>query len=167
MDFKKSSLFLLAFVSSTSHQNTHTVSLDNAIKTSTVIVTSYFVGRGCAYLYHSWVKNEYQEEFDLLNSSLYAPGSKELRDELFNIILSKHNRAYGWFSDPGHYPFIRYGGRLDSYITKLSIFRYFYFDDQTKSEFDCMRSLLQEIREYLVQDYRYIQERRQFAESLQ
>lgn len=123
--------------------------------------TGYFLGAASNYILCNMVEHAYTAEQSAI--SLYDPYTSELKEEIVRTLLERHNKETPE-SDPYFcYPFVRYKENLDWYIKWLG--RSSYFNQIIDHDSQNLIGILREISIYIVQDYRYIQERREYLNA--
>jgi hypothetical protein len=123
----------------------------------------YFSGRiGCWFIVHV-AQKRYEPEFDLLARAAY--NEQVVQEELIPYILEQYdlNNSLELVSSKYRgYPLLQYKHDLDWYINNLWTFRFFYLGTKKSDEITRLIERLKRIKRYIVTDYRYVLEQRQF-----
>jgi len=127
---------------------------------------AYVTGRASSALCYYFAKRCYEPEMELLQRMAYK--ESVLEEELVPYILEQHAQANeAFFYNPGeykNYPLIHYKKNLDRYINNLWYLQLFRLGTEMRREISTFIDKLKMIRRYIVTDYRYIKEQRQFDE---
>lgn len=126
----------------------------------------YVTGRCSSALLYAVAKRRFEPELELLQRMLYK--ESVLEEELVPYILDCHEQAnQSFFFYPGiykNYPLLRYKKDLDFYINYLWCLQLFRLGTDTRQEISRFLDKLQMIRRYIITDYRFVREQRQFDE---
>lgn len=126
----------------------------------------YVTGRASSAVVYALAKRRYEPEMELLQRMVYKPAV--LEEELVPYILDCHEQAnQSFFFNPGiykNYPLLKYKNDLDWYINKLWYLQLFRLGTDMRHEISTFMDKLQIIRRYIITDYRFVREQRQFDE---
>jgi hypothetical protein len=124
----------------------------------------YFGGRLCEYCLYSLAQKRYEPELDLLARAYYYEDA--IQEELIPYVLEQHdlNNSYFLFNTNPYknYPLLQYKNDLDWYINRLWFFRFFYLNSEKGTEILNFMEKLKRVRRYIVTDYRFVKEQRDF-----
>lgn len=126
----------------------------------------YVTGRASSAVVYTLAKRRYEPEMELLQRMAYKPSV--LEEELVPYILDCHAQANeSFFFNPGvykNYPLLRYKKDLDGYINCLWYLQLFRLGTDMRHEISIFIDKLKMIRRYIITDYRFVKEQRQFDE---
>ncbi len=126
----------------------------------------YVTGRCSSALLYAVAKRRFEAEMELLQRMAFK--ESVLEEELVPYILDCHEKTnQSFFFTNGsykNYPLLRYKKDLDFYINYLWCLQLFRFGTETKREISTFLDKLKMIRRYIITDYRFIREQRQFDE---
>ncbi len=125
---------------------------------------TYFGGRLIESGLFKWAQSHYEPELDLLARAHY--NEAVISDELIPYILEQHDQENSWhiFGDNPYknYPLLKYKKNLDWFINSLWFFKLFYLGHEKKQEIDILLEKLKRLRRFMVTDYRFVKEQREF-----
>lgn len=126
----------------------------------------YLTGRCSSALLYAVAKRRFEPEMELLQRMAFK--ESVLEEELVPYILDCHEQTnQAWFFTNGvykNYPLLRYKKDLDFYINYLWCLQLFRLGTDVRQEIAVFLDKLQMIRRYIVTDYRFVKEQRQFDE---
>lgn len=126
----------------------------------------YIAGRAGSALVYTLAQRRYEPEMELLQRMMYKPSV--LEEELVPYVLRLHAQANdSFFFYPGvykNYPLLHYKQALDDYINYLWYLQLFRLGTDKRREISTFIDKLKIVRDYIITDYRYIKEQRQFDE---
>ncbi len=126
----------------------------------------YITGRASSACIYALAKRRYEPEMELLQRMVYKPSV--LEEELVPYILDCHAQANeSFFFNPGiykNYPLLHYKKDLDGYINYLWYLQLFRLGTDMRQEISIFIDKLKMIRRYIVTDYSFVKEQRQFDE---
>lgn len=140
---------------------------DVALTTAAVgicAVSVYALGRLCSAGIYSMAEYRYKPELDLLARAAYNEDA--VQNELVPYVLAQHDRNNSLFfflpNRYKNYPLLQYKNDLDWYINRLWLSKIFYLGIDCGREITILMEKLERIRRYIVTDYRFVKEQRDF-----
>ena len=126
----------------------------------------YVTGRCSSALMYAVAKRRFEPEMELLQRMAFK--ESVLEEELVPYILDCHEKTNQalFFTNGAYknYPLVRYKKDLDFYINYLWLLQLFRLGTNTKQEISIFLDKLKMIRRYIITDYRFVREQRQFDE---
>lgn len=129
-----------------------------------LVGAGYFAGRMTSWSLYKFAQARYAPEFDLLGRAAY--NEHVIQEELIPYILEQHDlsNSFHLISNPYRgYPLLKYKSDLDWYINHLWVFKFFYLGTKKSGDITRLIEKLQRVRRYIVTDYRFVLEERQFV----
>ena len=133
----------------------------NYISLAGGVTTICLAGTISNYLLYTMAARTYVEERHAI--LYYKPYTPELKEKIVNLVLRRHKKEICESSPYYCFPFIRYIETLNWYIKWLERSSYFNFITTYNSLY--VIEMLREIRTYIIQDYRHIQERHEYCNN--
>ncbi len=134
-----------------------------AVGATLVVGAGYLTGRALSWCIYKYALYTYEPELDLLNRAQF--NDYLIEQELMPYILEQHDRNNRFFfgSNPyKNYPLLKYKQDLDWYVMSLWLFKLFYLGADKSSEISLLIQKLERIRRYVVTDYGFVKEQRDF-----